>query len=56
MSMTKEERIEILRELAKTDGGLITTAQIEKAGINRVMIPAFIDDGILVKKGRGIYY
>lgn len=56
MSMTKEERIEILRELAKTDGGLITTAQIEKAGINRVMIPTFIDDGILVKKGRGIYY
>ena len=56
MSKSREERIEILKELAKTDGGLITTAQIEKAGINRVMIPAFIDDGILIKEGRGIYY
>ena len=44
MSKNREERIEILKELAKTDGGLITTAQIEKAGINRVMIPAFISN------------
>ena len=56
MSSTQEQRIGIIKELAKIDGGLITTAQIEKAGINRVMIPALIDEGILIKEGRGIYY
>ncbi|MEE3462575.1 MAG: type IV toxin-antitoxin system AbiEi family antitoxin domain-containing protein, partial [Lachnospiraceae bacterium] len=33
-----------------------TTSQIEKAGISRVLIPTFIDEGILVKEARGIYY
>ena len=56
MSKIREQRIEILKELAKQDGGLITTSQIEKAGISRVLIPAFIDEGVLVKESRGIYY
>ena len=56
MSAIHEQRIEIIRELAKEDGGLITTAQIEKAGISRVLIPTFIDDGILIKRGHGKYY
>ena len=56
MSKIREQRIEILKELAKQDGGLITTSQIEKAGISRVLIPTFIDEGVLVKESRGIYY
>ena len=56
MLTNREQRIELLKELAKQDGGLITTAQIEKAGISRVLIPTFIDEGILVKESRGIYY
>lgn len=56
MSSNRDHRITILRNLAKTNGGLITTAQIEKAGINRVLIPAFLEDGILTREGRGIYY
>lgn len=56
MSKLREQRIEILKELAKQDGGLITTSQIEQAGISRVLIPTFIDEGVLVKEGRGIYY
>ncbi len=56
MPKIREQRIETLRELAKLDGGLITTAQIEKAGISRVLIPTFIDEGILTKESRGIYY
>ena len=56
MSKIREQRIEILKELAKQDGGLITTSQIEKAGISRVLIPAFIDEGVLIKESRGIYY
>ena len=50
MSKIREQRIEILKELAKQDGGLITTSQIEKAGISRVLIPTFIDEGVLVKE------
>ncbi len=56
MPKIREQRIETLKELAKVDGGLITTAQIEKAGISRVLIPTFIDEGILTKESRGIYY
>ncbi len=56
MKSLREERSKILKELARQDGGLITTAQIEKAGISRVLIPTFVDAGILVKEERGIYY
>ena len=56
MKSLREERSKILKELARQDGGLITTAQIEKAGISRVLIPTFVDAGILIKEERGIYY
>ena len=56
MPTIREHRIEMIKELAKQDGGLITTSQIEKAGISRVLIPTFIDEGILTKESRGIYY
>ena len=56
MKSLRDERSEILKKLAKQDGGLITTAQIEKAGISRVLIPTFVDAGILIKEERGIYY
>lgn len=56
MSKLREQRIEMLKEMAGKTGGMITTSQIEKAGISRVLIPTFIDEGILVKEARGIYY
>lgn len=56
MSIIREQRAEILKGLAKQYGGLITTSQIEKAGISRVLIPTFIEEGVLVKESRGIYY
>lgn len=56
MSKLREQRIEMLKEMAKKTGGMITTSQIEKAGISRVLIPTFIDEGVLVKEARGIYY
>jgi hypothetical protein len=56
MPRLREQRIEILKELAKKGGGLITTAQIENAGISRVLIPTFVEEGILLKESRGIYY
>ena len=56
MSKIREQRIERIKKLAKQNGGMITTSQIEKEGISRVLIPTFIDEGILVKESRGIYY
>ena len=56
MSEIREQRIERIKKLAKQNGGMITTSQIEKEGISRVLIPTFIDEGILVKESRGIYY
>lgn len=56
MSKLREQRIEMLKEMAEKTGGMITTSQIEKSGISRVLIPTFIDEGILVKEARGIYY
>lgn len=56
MSKLREQRIEMLKKMAEKTGGMITTSQIEKAGISRVLIPTFIDEGVLVKEARGIYY
>ena len=56
MSKLRAQRIDMLKEIAGTTGGMMTTSQIEKAGISRVLIPTFIDEGVLVKEARGIYY
>jgi len=56
LSKIREQRIERIEKLAKQNGGMITTSQIEEEGISRVLIPTFIDEGILVKESRGIYY
>ena len=55
MSKLHEQRIEILKELASLEGGLLTTSQIEKAGISRVLIPSFVEEGVLVKEKRGVF-
>ena len=53
MPELREQRIEMLKEIAEKNGGMITTSQIEKAGISRVLIPSFIDEGFLVKEAHG---
>lgn len=56
MAAFREDKIEKLKKIAKQNGGMITTSQIEKSGISRVLIPSFLNEGILVKENRGIYY
>ena len=55
MSKLHEQRIEVLKEWASLEGGLLTTSQIEKAGISRVLIPSFVEEGVLVKEKRGVF-
>lgn len=38
MSEIRERRIERIKKLAKQNGGMITTSQIEKEGISRVLM------------------
>ncbi len=51
MSEVIEQQLQIL----KKEGGPVTTAQIECAGINRVMIPGLVEKGELIKERRGVY-
>ena len=56
MQSKQTARIDKIKELAKLNGGMITTAQIENCGINRVMIRGLMEDGILTREAHGIYY
>ena len=55
-SAIRDQRLAIIRKLAKQNGGLLTTSQIEAAGIGRAAIAEFVSLGILSKEGRGVYY
>ena len=55
-STTRDQRVEVVKKLAKQNGGLLTTSQIEAAGIGRAAIAEFVSRGLLSKEGRGVYY
>ena len=44
-----------VKELAVATSGIVTTKQIEAAGIYRGMIGHFVEEGLLVKEAKGIY-
>ncbi len=44
-----------IRQIAKNSDGIITTKQIEKAGVSRIFIKSFLEDGFLVKESQGVY-
>ena len=46
---------EKIKELASATSGIITTKQIEEAGIYRGMTGHFVEEGLLVKEAKGIY-
>jgi len=46
---------EKVKEQAAVTSGIITTKQIEEAGIYRGMIRHFVKEGLLVKESKGIY-
>lgn len=56
MRLSHEQRVEIIKNLSLKNGGMITTGQIEEAGISKPLIPALIENGILSRKRRGIFY
>lgn len=44
-----------IREIAENSDGIITTKQIEAAGISRTRIKNFVEMALLVKEAQGIY-
>lgn len=46
---------QIIREIANTSDGIITTKQIEEAGLSRTVIKPFVEEGFLLKESQGIY-
>ncbi|MFR2513199.1 MAG: type IV toxin-antitoxin system AbiEi family antitoxin domain-containing protein [Lachnospira eligens] len=44
---------DLIKEIASD--GIITTGQIEKAGISRIYIKALVEEGRLIKEAKGVY-
>ena len=50
-----DNTFEILESIGNKTAGILTTKQIEDAGIYRGLIRKFVEDGILVKESKGLY-
>jgi len=46
---------QIIRQIAENSDGIVTTKQIEEAGINRTIIKSFLEMKFLIKESQGIY-
>ena len=51
-----EKKIDEIYKEALNSDGLITTKEIENLGIDRHNIKRYVDDGLMVRESRGIYY
>lgn len=50
-----DNTVEILESIGSKTAGVLTTKQIEAAGIYRGLIRKFVEEGILVKEAKGLY-
>lgn len=50
-----DELFQIIEKIGKENAGIITTKQIEAAGIYRGLIKVFVEDGRLIKEAKGLY-
>ena len=44
-----------IEKIAEETAGIVTTKQIEQAGIFRGMIRHFVDEGLLIREAKGVY-
>jgi len=47
--------LQTIKQIAKNSDGIITTKQVEEAGLNRSILKILVEDGILDKEAKGIY-
>lgn len=46
---------QIIKEIANNSDGIITTKQVEDAGLSRTILKPFVEEGLLLKESQGIY-
>lgn len=44
-----------IRQIAEAADGIVTTKQVEEAGVSRTLLKSLVEEGILDKESRGIY-
>ena len=47
--------LKTIKQLAENSDGIVTTKQVEEAGLNRSILKKLVEDGILDKESKGIY-
>ena len=50
-----DEMFRIIEKIGKKNSGIITTKQIEDAGLYRGLIKSFVEEGRLIKEAKGLY-
>ena len=45
----------IIKDVAETQDGIITTKQVEDSGLSRTVLKQYVDEGLLIKESKGIY-
>lgn len=55
MQRDKAQDLETLQSVGNKTSGILTTKQIEEAGIYRGLIRNFVEEGLLIKESKGIY-
>lgn len=47
--------VQIIQQIAENSDGIITTKQVEEAGLSRTILKSLVEEGILDKESKGIY-
>ena len=47
--------LQTIKQIAENSDGIVTTKQVEEAGLNRSILKKLVEDGILDKESKGIY-
>ena len=47
--------VQTIRQIAEKSDGIITTIQVEEAGLSRTILKSLVEKGILDKESKGIY-
>jgi predicted transcriptional regulator of viral defense system len=50
-----DSTLKTIKEIAENNDGIVTTKQIEDAGLSRAVIKPYVTDGSLVRESQGIY-
>ncbi len=47
--------VQTIRQIAENSDGIVTTKQVEEAGLSRTILKSLVEEGILDKESKGIY-